>query len=226
MKKIFAKIFSWLDDKKFAYIVSIFFISSLIPIIMLSSINHATGDDFGFSAYTRQAWLESRSLIEVCKASGRMIKQMYLGWQGTWFSIFLFTLQPEVFSRDAYVIVPYIMLLFLCMGTGVISYYTIVKHIGFPRYSWIMVMGSILFLTLQYIPRTTSGIFWFNGVSHYVIPHGMALVAIYCWARFYKENKMRFYIVGLIFMTLLGGGNYLSALLALSGVVFLIERIS
>lgn len=220
--KLYEKIVCWVDDKKVAWIVGVIFLLSLVPILYLSGINHASGDDFGFGAYTRQAWLTTGSLIEVFKASGRMIRQMYIGWQGTWFTIFLFTLQPEVFSRDAYVIVPSLMLIAISGGTALISYYAMVKHLELPRRLWIMVTGSVLFLSIQYVPRTTSGIFWFNGIMHYVIPHAMALIAIYCFARFYKENKVRFYVIGFIMLTLLGGANYLSALLALLGAILLI----
>ena len=76
--------------------MGIIFLVSLLPVCYLSFVNRASGDDLGYGTYTRIAWMSTHSLLAVAKAIGRTIRQFYYGWQGTWFSIFLFTLQPEV----------------------------------------------------------------------------------------------------------------------------------
>ena len=98
--------------------IFIVFVLLLIPICYLSFVNRASGDDYGYGIYTRAAWLTSHSLIQVAKAIGATVKQYYYSWQGTWFSIAVFALQPELFSDNAYVIVVFLML-FLWIGNGV-----------------------------------------------------------------------------------------------------------
>ena len=118
-KKLYGRICSMLSVKNMSILSLVLFIISLIPICCLSFVNRATGDDYGYGAFTRTAWMQTHSLTEVAKAIGVTISQYYDGWQGTWFSIGVFALQPEVFSDKAYVIVVFLML-FLWIGSTVL----------------------------------------------------------------------------------------------------------
>ena len=64
----------------------------LLPIVYLNFVNRATGDDYGYGIYTRSAWMRTHSFIELGKAVYLTVRQFYGGWQGTWFSIALFSL--------------------------------------------------------------------------------------------------------------------------------------
>ena len=110
MREKYDKLCRFLSINKIAVFMGIIFLVSLLPVCYLSFVNRASGDDLGYGTYTRIAWMSTHSLLAVAKAIGRTIRQFYYGWQGTWFSIFLFTLQPEVFSDRAYVIVAFIMI--------------------------------------------------------------------------------------------------------------------
>ena len=87
VKIIYSKICTVLSLKKITWITILGFILSILPICYLSFVNRATGDDYGYGIFTRAAWVETHSLIEVLKASWMTIKQYYVGWQGTWFDI-------------------------------------------------------------------------------------------------------------------------------------------
>ena len=192
------------------------FTVSLYPILGLADVNHATGDDFGYGKLTHQAWEAAHSLPEVMKAAGETVRQFYYGWQGTWFSIFLFTLQPEVFSPDAYVIVPYLMLALWLGSTGLLTRYLLVKKGGFRKEYWGILFLLFATAAIQFVPSTKSAIFWYNGNAHYTVPYAIALLAVYLFLRFMEGGKGKsigFYI-GLIFcMAALGGCNYQAALL-------------
>ena len=110
MKKVYKIICKWFSVKNIALSSLTLFIISLLPICYLSFINRASGDDYGYGVYTRAVWVSTHSLIEVIKAAVETVKQCYNSWQGTWFDLFLFTLQPEVFSDKAYFIVAFLML--------------------------------------------------------------------------------------------------------------------
>ena len=75
----------------------VFFLLLLLPVFYLSFFNRATGDDYGYGTYTRAAFQATHSLIPLLAAVGKTVKQYYLSWQGTWFSVAVFSLQPEVF---------------------------------------------------------------------------------------------------------------------------------
>lgn len=221
-RKLFSKI-KWklthlVNEKTVFWALFAVFVLSLIPILGLAGVNHATGDDLGYGRWTRAAWVSTHSPIEVIKAAAETVKNYYYGWQGTWLSIFLFALQPEVFSHKAYVIVPFLMLAIWLGATWILSRYVLVQKAGFSRYS-----GGILFLLfailgIQFVPSTKSSIFWYNGATHYTIPYAIALLGIYFYLRFTEWKKQESKGVGAyiglsICLTLLGGVNYLASML-------------
>ena len=65
------------------------------------------------------------------------------------------------------------------------------------------------------MPRTTSGIYWFNGVMHYNANTFTAMVAIGMTILYLREGKKYAYILVLVSMFLIGGGNYQAALMPL-----------
>ena len=207
-------------EKKLTIFSLIVFVVSIVPILYLAKYVHATGDDFGYGALTHAAWLESHSLIAVLKASCRTIYKYDVRWQGTWFSVFLFSLQPEVFSPDLYWIVPVVMLILIIIGTSLPIYYFLVCRIGMKKYSFIVIDCTILFLMIQFFPSTKSGIFWYNGTAHYIIPYFIAMMSIYNSIRFIDSYRKRYLLGAIVCMTLLGGASYLAALFAPIVLVF------
>src|SRR5699024_702184 len=73
------------------------FVASMLPIWYLAFYARPSGDDYGYSALTHSAWINTHSLVEVFKAAVVTVKQNYAGWNGDWFTTFLFSLMPEVF---------------------------------------------------------------------------------------------------------------------------------
>lgn len=97
-------------QKLIIIIMDILFGISLLPLYYLSFFNRASGDDYGFGASNRMVWLETHSILSTLKNAFCYTISIWKSWQGTWFSVFLFSLQPEVFSDKAYVITTFIML--------------------------------------------------------------------------------------------------------------------
>lgn len=208
MKKFFS-------EKYFTYLFSIIFIFTLIPLAYLSFINRASADDYEYGVYTKIAWLSTHSLIEVIKAAAKTVRQYYYDWQGTWFDIFVFTFQPEVFSDKAYVIVAPLML-FLWIGSTFLMFREILfTGIGMDKWSYRLITIIFLIISIQYIPSTRSSIFWFNGCAHYMIPFAICQLLVYSLLRFGKKYSYKWYIIICVLMTLLGGANYQAALFGL-----------
>ena len=229
MREKYDKLCRFLSINKIAVFMGIIFLVSLLPVCYLSFVNRASGDDLGYGTYTRIAWMGTHSLIAVGKAIKRTIVQFYYGWQGTWFSIFLFTLQPEVFSDRAYVIVTFLML-FLWTGSTILLFREVlVRRCGFEKGNFWLITILFMMISIQYIPSTKSSIFWFNGCAHYLIPFAMCQLLFYFLLRYGDSFKTKYFIAILIIMTLLGGANYQAALFAFvisiySGIAFWITR--
>lgn len=220
MEKLYHKLSWLLTEKKLAIGMYVIFGLSLLPILYLTVVNRASGDDYGFGVYTRPAWMATHSLLEVAKAVGQTIRQLYSGWQGTWFSIALFTLQPEVFHDGAYVIVTPLMLLLWIGSTFYLFRELLVNRIGVSKWGYRLVTVLFLFISMQFIPGKKSSLFWFNGCAHYMIPFTMCQF-LAAWLLKWERTYAKRYFVGIfIFMTLLGGSNYQAALLALIAAVY------
>ena len=73
------------------WVAVIVFILSLFPILALSGVDRASGDDWSFGLLTHLAWVDTQSLWQVLRAAFASVKKYYFSWQGTWFSVFLFS---------------------------------------------------------------------------------------------------------------------------------------
>lgn len=187
---------------------------SLIPVLYLAGYVHATGDDYHYGAMAHWAWQDTHSLWKTFAASAQNTKNFWHSWQGTWFTIFWMGLQPEVFSVHAYWIVPILMIAVNVISTSVLTYSCIVKKIGLDCGTWAVVNFSLLFMALQFFPSTKSGIFWWNGAVHYIIPYCLAMIAICCFMKYVETYGKRYWVGAFACMTALGGSSYLAALLA------------
>ncbi len=212
IKNIDTKIKAYSVKKMFAVISVIAFLISLLPLLYMCRYVHASGDDYGYGAWTHSAWLDTHSLIEVFKAACETVRYYYNGWQGTWSSIFLFTLQPEVFSPNVYWIVPVIMIGLTVLGTTLLAKYLIVNKLGFSKSFFCVLDSCLLFTMIQFMPRTKSAFFWYNGTTHYIIPYFCALLSIFCFFKFIDTYKVRYWLICFLCMFMLGGASYLAAL--------------
>lgn len=203
------------DFKYIALISILIFCILLLPVVYLTFVNRATGDDYGYGTYTRTVWMGTHSLIEVGKTMCRTVRTYYNVWQGTWFSIALFTLQPEVFHDGAYIIVA-VLMLFLWIGSTFVLFRQILcRSMGMQQWSYVLITVWFMVINIEFIPSPRSSIFWFNGCAHYMIPFAMCQV-VTAWLIKYSVEYRKSTLLGIIlFMTLLGGSNYQAALFAL-----------
>lgn len=203
-----------LNHKVIAVLLLIVLAVSLIPVLYLSGYVHATGDDYGYGYRTHHAWLDTRSLLQVFTAAADTVKVYWKSWQGTWFTIFCMTFQPEVFSKDAYWIVPWMMLTVIFVSTSLVLYEFLVRKMNTALSTFWSVVILVYAAMVHFFPSTKSGIFWYNGTTHYIIPYGLAMIAVYCFLRYAEHSVPGWFLGALICMTALGGSSYLAALLA------------
>ncbi len=218
--RICDKVMEYIGRKRLAAAAVAGFVLSLIPEIYLAFINRASGDDYCYSVNTRSAWVDTHSLIEVCKGIGHTIREFYYGWQGTWFSITLFTLQPEVFSEKAYFLVTLVTMGIWVLVTTVVLRYFLVKKAGFEEGLFWIINVLFLMINMQFIPGIKASMFWYNGIIHYMLPYTMCLLLLLFLAKYVERYYWRDLGVIFILLTLLGGSNYQAALFGLMVTIF------
>lgn len=129
--------------KLLAVTAVIIFITLLIPILNLADVNCATRDDYGYSIGTRYAWITTHSILQVFKSACDTAYHTWFSWQGTWFDIFVFSLQPELFHKDAYVIVPYMALLLWITSTVWMWKRILVNRLNFNKWYFFIILNCI-----------------------------------------------------------------------------------
>ena len=210
---------------KIAFAVVVLFAISLLPLIYVGLFNYATGDDYWYGIYTYRGWVEG-GLWEALKGSCKMVAEFYQNWQGTWFTMFLFTLSPNHFVENGYVIVVFLALGMLIAGVSYLAHFYLVEKLDFRKSTTTIMVCLLLYLMIQYIPRTTSGIYWFNGIMHYTVPFLLGVIAVVHSHKFVDTKRKSDYIILFVCFTLLGGGSYLAPLAAtLAVVLILISKI-
>lgn len=193
----------------------IVFAVSLLPVFALAGVDRASGDDWSFGLLTHLAWVNTHSVRQVLLAAFASVKKYFYSWQGTWFSVFLFSLQPEVFSHDAYGIVPYLMTGVLIGGVSDFLYSLLVRVLQLSKRDFLLADAILLLVMIQFVPYQTSSIFWYNGAAHYTVPLALAMSACARFLRYVTDFRKRDLILASLWMALLGGTNYLTAFFCL-----------
>ena len=106
------------------FLVSLF-IAGLVPIALISRYDYPCADDFGFSAYSHIAWQEDHSIPAVLGGAVRTVAERWYGWQGTFSSIFLMSLQPGIWGEHFYAAVPFLMCGLITFATLFFLFYVL-----------------------------------------------------------------------------------------------------
>ncbi|WP_027206795.1 hypothetical protein [Butyrivibrio fibrisolvens] len=186
---------------------------SFIPVFYLFSYCFATGDDYGYSAAVKYAWYNSHSIIDIIRASINHLMGVYRSWQGTWYTVFLFTLNPEVFGFGYYILTPVIMFTLHILSAWLLVKTFFNHKYFFSKIELCLTVALLLFCNIQFAPSYQCNLFWWVGTVHYVVPFFTGCLALYNSREFLRTYRIRNYIVAFIAFTLIGGGNYQIAII-------------
>lgn len=193
-------------------------------ILIVGVHNYASGDDYWNGGYTHYGWIND-GLIGALKGSFRTVKEIYANWQGTWFSLFLFTLSPQIFNPHWYILTVFFALIGFFFIIYSIARGFLSKEYNFSITSITCIVFCIFNLSIQYVPRTTIGIFSYNGIIHYTLGLLIAFVS-FCLSKDIMQYKGNIkggclrVVVFFLLMLALGGSNYLAAIVGLFGVFY------
>jgi len=214
MKKI-SNAIQWFNLKKMTFVVNLVFIVSMLPNWYLAFFARPSGDDYGYAAASRQAWVNTHSFIEVVKAGLKTTRDMCEIWNGDWFSVFVFTFMPEVFIDKSFWIVPIFWSLAMIFATVYAANELLVHRIGIERQGAIIAAAGLLVLGYQWIPSSAIGLYWYVGVIHYIMPYVISLLEIGFLSKYFRTGKCRYLAFSALGMIAIGGSSYYSSFLIL-----------
>lgn len=200
---------------------------SLIPILYASFYAHPLYDDFGFASKVHNAIINGGNIFDILIASFNQVIDSYFGWQGTFSAIFIFSLQPGVFSDNLYFLTTFIMVFSLLLSTFYFFDTVIVKWFGEKRSYSILISSLVLFLSMQFIVNKEEAFYWFNGSSYYTLFYSFSLTYFATIIRMYLapnlKKKVFLFVPVALLSIIIGGGNYTTALT--TTVIFLLSII-
>ena len=189
--------------------------ASLIPILLLGRYDWPSADDYSYAVYTHDALLQGRCLLG---ASWQYILRCYTGWQGTFSAIGLMTFTPLAFSPYLYWLTPVVMLASLCTGTFKLAHTLVCRCLGGSWRQAVFLAVPILLLSIQLVASPKDTFYWWNGAVYYTFTYGIFLLLTERMAalRLAATRRQLLWAVipGALCALVVGGSNYVSALLA------------
>lgn len=203
------------NEKAWALFWALVYVCSLIPVFVLAGYNFPCADDYGYSIYTRLAWIDTHNLFSVLAAACRKVAEIWLTWQGTYSSVFLMALQPGIFGDGFYAVTPWVILVPYSLAVLYLFRTVFEKLLGAEK--WLSVSASCIYLLIavQTMVDKTQGIFWYNGSVHYMLPQTALFALTGLVLRMAAEpgvqKKTR--LAAAVFLILyIGGGNLVTGL--------------
>ncbi|MEA4940228.1 MAG: DUF6056 family protein [Christensenella sp.] len=197
----------------------IIFLTTLVPIGLVSAYDRMDFDDYDYSVLTHAAVRDDGSALGLLRAAGQTVSDTYQNWQGTYSAVFLFSLQPAIWGQGWYAVTPWILIGALVLGLGCFTYAIFVVALRQDRRVWLLVWMLTSILCVQFPRDPSEGFFWYNGGMFYTFFFGLLLIwlaLIVDLANRQQATRTGGWLRG-VALALLGGiiagGNYPTALL-------------
>lgn len=214
------------NKKNIFYILLLFFVISIIPILALAGYNYPCADDFSASDTAYHAWLHTGSIFQVLKAAIENVVYNYKEWSGVFASVFWTSLQPGIFGEQYYGVTTWITIVLLSISCSYFFHVILHSYLEADFYETGIITLLFLFSIIQCMPSGLEGLYWHAGVVNYTWAYGFLLLLTALQLSLYKERIIRKRvlkcILGVIMAVLVGGGNFITALQGVlwSGTIF------
>ena len=189
--------------------------ASLVSILLLGRYDWPASDDYCY------AYLPHEALLQNGNFWGEVWHTMwgyYKSWQGTFMALGLMAITPLTFSEFLYWLTPIVMLASLCIGTFKLMDTLVRRALGGTWRHTVFLAVPILLLTIQFAPYPRDSFYWWNGAIYYTFTYGIMLLFIERLIALKLAGDRRHLLwavlPGIPAGILIGGSNYVSALLA------------
>lgn len=189
--------------KKYEKFCIFLFIVSLVPIIWVSFYSFPNADDFGFGSLTHLAFVQ-HGILSMLKTAVFNVYDFYMNWQGTYSAIFLFSLQPGIFSEHLYFISHFILLgAFIAANIFFLQkiFQDLNKHVKY------LLILLVLFVQIQFVYDAVSSFYWYNGSIYYTFFYSLELVLY----RLLLDKKQKWHLIYPLAI-FIAGSNFVTVL--------------
>ncbi|WP_026517090.1 DUF6056 family protein [Butyrivibrio sp. MC2021] len=215
-----------LNVKHLSTALIVFYVLSIIPMIILGFYNFPSADDFSMALETHRHFRETGSVLSSLGYGLYMGYWYYMNWTGYFFSAALTALCPGVFSEGLYPLTTIIMLGSLTLGVFFFFDAVVVKKLGISKYYARIISVLALLPMIQSMPREgarNEAFYWYSGSINYCFMFGLGLFWLGLMIRLSEKKSTALIAATSVLGFLLGGANYMTALsLAVMSAAFVI----
>lgn len=182
--------------------------------IAIGFFNHSSADDYSFGLLAHLAFAQGGGISDILSGAFQTVVNNWLGWQGTFSAILLFSLQPAVFGEGWYWVSSLVLIGSFLLSLRYLVSSVAVRLDGTDRRVATIVFCIAALLSTQLCPSPVQAFYWWNGSMYYTFFYALLMVFggqllrwLHDWAswRLIALCALGFFI---------GGGNYLTALWA------------
>ena len=98
-----------------AFFSIIILVVSLLPIFHLAFYNTPVADDFGYGAPVHYVIKNGGSFFDIIRSIYENVRYTCYNWQGTYSSVFLFSIHPGTINERLYFITSFFMIFMIIM---------------------------------------------------------------------------------------------------------------
>lgn len=198
-----------------ALLLLLAFLLLLLPVLSLGRYARGSADDYCFGIYTYQALQNGESVLA---ALWRTVSGYYQSWQGSFAAVGLMTLTPCIWGESCYGVTTVVMLASLIAGTVKLTDTLVRRLAGGDWRDVIYVAVPMLICATQFMPSPLNSFYWWNGAVYYTFFYGIFLFYVERFAALLflprSPGRPLILVPGILCGILVGGSNYVSALLA------------
>lgn len=188
----------------------------LFPIIRLAFFAAPWYDDYSFAVHVKRFIQEYGVLKGAWEGALYVVHTWWYCWQGTFSSIFMMTLMPEVFGEGLYGIGIIGIVLFFTVASLVFVKSVCKEMLKAETGMQISVAVLVTLSLVELIYTAQQGIFWYNAAVHYTFMHGCLFLLLTLVLKvFYGRTKAGVALAAMfsiLLAVICGGSNFVTAL--------------
>ena len=208
-----------INTKVFSFLLTLCYIISIVPLLVLGHFNWPSADDLSLALVTHRYYSETGNIIGTFFKAFEVGFNEYMTWMGYYFSNVVFCYSPSIFGERCHFLVGYIMVGIMTLGVCYFFDALFVKGLKGDRH----LANCISMLTLMVITQSmeqgftrVEAFYWYSGAVNYFFMLGLGFFWLGLLIRIIYEEKVSSRNVKLGFAIFwgfwLGGANYMTAL--------------
>lgn len=219
-----------INTKALSIALTVVFILSTLPLLVLSHYNWPSADDLSLALKTHQYYQSTGSLIGTFFYAFKVGFDEYMHWMGYYFSNVVFCYSPHLVDEKWHFLVGYEMIAILTLGVCYFFNALFVKAFKADKHLSNIFSMITLITIIQSMEEGTTRVeafYWYSGAINYMFMLGLALFWLGLMIRIVYDEKKSSRIGKMVFACFwgfwLGGANYMTALeIAICSVLIIV----